>query len=93
MSSKNSLRGHLKKTNVELKGIRQNFRDLDIRLPPIEGKLSGFEACVGQLQGDVLVIKHTVTSTEENPAAVALSLKELDKDLGDKVKSSDLEVL
>lgn len=48
---KDFLKGEFQKVIMELKDIRQNINNLDIRLSSIAGKLNGIEVSVGKLQG------------------------------------------
>lgn len=49
----------------------------------IESKPNRIEACVGQLQEEVLVVKQRVASIEKNSTTVEATLKEFDVELGD----------
>lgn len=82
------LKGEFIKVNSELKEIRQKFRDLDFRLPSIEGKLTGIETSVGQLQGEVSVVKLRVALTEKKLEDTDITIKELGADVGEM---SDIE--
>lgn len=45
--------------------------------------MNGFETCMGQVQGEIRVVKHKISLLEENYVGVETTLKELEVVIGD----------
>lgn len=82
--------GKFQKINVELRDIKQNFKDLGFHLSSREGKLNGFEFCGGQLQGKIHIVKHKVAAIEENSAVVDITLEELNENTEEIYEDLDI---